>query len=194
MHHPPGCSVALLVPKEAETVRMFTGEGTVAEQRYGERVDEWIEDCRGMLEDAARRMRLPVDVIRYELFDESVPGHRRRQHIEAADVITTVDPSDTLLAHLFCSAMRKNPLLRMILAMSGKEELEDRFAILGQQKIEVLTQEGAETKIRAVPRVFAMVLDEDPRVTDTRTRKAVESALRFPHVHLIDPREPFRRN
>lgn len=145
-----------------------------------------IQELRMLINDVAEKLCLDLDIREYPV---NYDPHKRfiiknfASAIEICekDMTVVVDPPDQGIS--FAAATTKNPIRRLLAAFSEKDEFEERFDVLGTQKLPLVTTPDDEYEIEMLPKAFSLYIP--PNIDDAarlyqHNRSIVEEALAYP--------------
>jgi len=195
---PNGHTIALLRPRQTSWTAFYQAESKPSSEiaeAYNEGLDIWIDDFRDQMAAVADNLGMQVSVHEFQLHAVSdIPGQRHLKLIQEADVITTIDPSEALIAYIR-GAVVNHPQMRAVIACTTDQEMESLFTVLGTTKCPVLERKAKEVlngsiisiqhkvERREVPKMFAFPHDKQDRM-----KHALTQALRFPHCNTVQQR------
>ncbi len=195
------CTVAVLRPSDTSWgsfSKQLTGPAEIDadvpySEPYNEGVDEWLDEFQERILEISDQLGIRAHIEEYQLFEEGEPpGRQQRKTLENdAQIVTTIDPSDTLIAYIHGMILKK-PDMRAVLAFSKSENMESSYAVLGTSKIPCYEARTQEVRVRDIiivertvekkmlPKIFAF-----PQKNEVQMAHAVRQSLRFPYCDQL---------
>ncbi len=147
---------------------------------YDVEQDEWLGHAVLIAEEIAEQEKVFLDIQRHQLTAATPEaGIQSRRILEKQDVVMAANASDAVCA-VIIAALRNNPVMRCIMSFNNARGLEQKLEVLRSVRTPVLSVEDNETRLRAMPRIFGVI-----RQDELRLRSALLQCMNIRNTRLL---------